>query len=421
MDKKIAELFDNWQNYMQKMNELYTRVGVLLTDLGIASGTVRIITFASSAWRKEIRFCDSSKILQNSPQYIKTNEKLLAKEHLIDLFQTKPEFCIFNFDGRSAHIKSYDEFGLIPQMHDEIWHYGVVIQYPELESSKIIYELLTQLSVYCRNVLDEDKFEIKEYMLANLVHTALKKQIDIDFYNTLAASSYEKRVTFGGILLLDEDIDENRQCDLKIRFEEEYPLDIKNVRQIRKLLEMTADKFYLISKKGNVIGIGDCDADCDLFQFNGHQTWSYHRSGKDLLTYKEGKYTFILSRNRNFISDFPKNFIKTSNAEHLNDILHEIRQQKHGTLLIISDDSQTEVERLCTLKRGYAIEPIDLKLPKNRSLLSNITSIDGALFIDTDFMCYGVGVILDGIAVKTGLSYRGARYNSAKCYIDKKK
>jgi hypothetical protein len=257
-------------------------------------------------------------------------------------------------------------------------------------------------------------------MLSNLIYVALKKQIDIDFYNILASTHYEKRVASGGILLVEA----NQQCDLKIRFHETYPLDVKNVKQIRKLLEMTTDKkFFLVSKSGHAIGMGDYKDFSDnfeLFMFNGHQRWSYHRNGKELLSYKAGEYTFIFDDNINFISHFPKNFIDESNHEYLNSILHEIRQQNRGSLLIISDGAQAEVERLCMFGRAYAIAPVDLKLPGNRDLLSSITAIDGAIFLDTSLFCYGVGVILDGIAVNTGLSARGARYNSAQCYIDNK-
>jgi len=202
-------------------------------------------------------------------------------------------------------------------------------------------------------------------------------------------------------------------------FKEKYPLETKNVRQIRKLLEMTTDKLRLIVIDGLVVGLGGCN-DCEFFQFNGHQKWSYYADGREMLTYKEGKYTLVLGDKENFYADFPKGFIKPGNAGHLNSILHEIRQQKHGTLLIITDEAETEVERLSMLGRGYAVAPIDLKKPENRKLLTSITSIDGAFFTDTNFVCYGVGVILDGIAIKPGLSYRGARYNSAKCYIDGK-
>jgi len=244
-------------------------------------------------------------------------------------------------------------------------------------------------------------------MLANIIYVALKKQIDIDFCNILASTHYEKRVASGGILLVKE----TQQCDLKMRFHETYPLEVKNVKQIRKLLEMATEKFFLVSQNGHAIGMGDYEDfsdDFELFIF------------KELLSYKAGEYTFIFEDNINFISHFPKNFIDEGNHEYLNSILHEIRQQNRGALLIISDGAQAEVERLCMFGRGYAIAPVDLKLPGNRNLLSSITAIDGAIFLDTRLFCYGVGVILDGIAVNTGLSARGARYNSAQCYIDNK-
>ena len=418
MDDKFAALFENWHVYMQKMGELYARLEALFTDLGIAKGDVRIIAFISSVRHGEIRFYDSNGIADSSPQFLKTNDKHMTEEHLITIFDITREQAIFTFENISAHMKTYDEFGFVHQGYD-ICAYGIVVQSNQLGYSKIIFELLNQISFYCKNVLENDKFEIEEYMLANIVYVALKKQIDIDFYNTLASSSYEKKVASGGILLISE----TQQCDLKIKFKETYPLKVKNVKQIRKLLEMTTDRLFLVSKNGHAIGIGDYGNISDtfeLFTFNGHQRWTYYTNAKELLSYKEGKYTFIFGNYRNFIFNFPKNFISDSNYKYFNNILHEIRQQKHGTILIISDEAQTEVERLCKFGRGYAIQPVDLKLPGSRDLLSSLTSIDGAIFLDTDFLCYGVGVILDGIAVNTGLSARGARYNSAQCYIDNK-
>jgi hypothetical protein len=369
--------------------------------------------------RGEIRHYDTNGILCSSQQDLKTAEKDMAEEYLSELFDIKKEQSIFTFESRSDRVDTYDEFGVVHQRYEDILSYGVVIQYNQLCSSGIIYELLTQISFYCKNVLDDDKFEIEEYMLANIVYVALKKQIDIDFYNTLASSPYEKRVASGGILLMDEE----QQCDLKIHFHETYPLDVKNVQEIRKLLEMTTEKLFLISKTGHVVGLsdyGDVSGDFELFMFNGHQRWSYYKNDKELLSYKEGKYTFIFDNNRNFTANFPKRFISNENYRYLNMILREIRLQKHGTVLIITDEAKSEVERLCRFGRGYAISPVDLKLPRSRNLLSSITLIDGAIFLDTNFFCYGIGIILDGIAVNAGLSSRGARYNSAQCYIDNK-
>jgi len=417
MDRKFTELFENWHAYTQKMNEVYERLGVLLTDLGITKDEVRIITFLSSVLHCELKAYDSNGTSHSISQCLTTSEKYLAEEHLIELFNIKREYAIFSFDIHSPHVRAYDEFGVVQQGHEDIGAYGIVIQYNKLESSQIIFELLNQIILYCRNVLDNKNFVIEEYMLANIVYVALKKQIDIDFYNILAASPYEKKVISGRILLINE----IQQCNLRIGFNETYPLEVKNVKQIRKLLEMTTDKLFLVSKNSQAIGIGEYknfSGDFESFTFNGHQRWSYYKNDKELLSYKEGKYTFIFANDRNFISRFPKNFIPARHHDYLNSILHKIVQLNRGALLIISDEARSEVERLCTFGRGYPLQTLDLKLPGSRDVLSSITSIDGAIMLDTNFFCYGMGMILDGIAVKSGLNARGARYNSAQCYID---
>jgi hypothetical protein len=46
-----------------------------------------------------------------------------------------------------------------------------------------------------------------------------------------------------------------------------------------------------------------------------------------------------------------------------------------------------------------------------------LCSIDGALFLDKDGRCHGIGIVLDGKAYIDGTPARGARYNSAKTYI----
>jgi len=419
MGHKFSKLFENWHIYIQKMAALYARLGVLLTDLGIPKNDVKIIAFISSAWRNEMRFYDSNGVSNSLHKYFKTSDKLEIEDHLMELFNIKREQAIFSFDSSFDHINTYDEFGMISQGREDIYSYGIIIQCNQLKSSNIIFELISQISFFCKNILDDENFEVKEYMLENLVHIALKKQIDIDLCNILASMSYEKKVPFGGILLIDR----IQQCNLKIGFSETYPFEIKNVKQIRKLLEMTTDRLFLVSKEANIIGIGDYGYSGDsveLLLFNGHQRWSYYKNGKEIVSYKEGKYTFIFDKNVNYISYLPDKFIKDIHHEYFNNILHKMANLNYGILLIISDEAQAEVERLCKFGRGFAIRPIDLKMPDNINLLSSITSIDGAIFTDTNLICYGLGMILDGIAVKTGLSSRGARYNSAKCYIDNK-
>ena len=416
MDAKIAQLFNYWPDYTAILGKINRHVNALLTDLGIITDEVNIITFISSKDYGATNFFDSSGKTHSVERYMLTTERSLEEDGLAELFNIKKEHSVFHFNLQSLQQVSYDEFGMINPESGGVAAYGAVVQYPHLHYSKLVYELFSRICMYYKSILDVEKFEFEEYMLANLVYVTLKSQIDIDVFNTLAASPYESRAALGGILLVGED----RQCDLEIKFTEEYPFETKNIRQIRKLLEMATDELLLIVQGGNVIGLGSYEGNCELFQFSGHQMWSYYKESKELLTCKEGKYTLIFGDKLNYIADFPKNFIKTGNIGHLNSILYEIQQQKHGALLIITDEAEAEVDRLCRLNRGYAILPIDLKLESNKKLLTSITSIDGAFFIDTDFICYGVGLILDGIAFMQGLSSRGSRYNSAKCYIDNK-
>ena len=416
MDAKTAQLFDSWPGYAARLGKISIHVSALLADLGINSDEVEIITFISSKELGAMHYVDSGGVSHTEQRCVLTAEKPDEEERLAGIFNIRREHSIFNFSLQSIQQISYDEFGLISQESGEVAAYGAVVQYARLHYSRIVYELFNRICMFYRNILDAEKFEFEEYMLANLVYVTLKSQIDIDVFNTLAASPYESRAALGGILLIGQD----RQCDLEIEFTEEYLFETKNIRQIRKLLEMATEELPLIVQNGRVIGLGKRESNGEMFLFSGHQMWSYYKEGMELLTCKEGKYTLIIGERQNYIADFPGSFIKPGNDIYLNAILYEIRQQKHGALLIITDEAEAEVDRLCRLKRGYAIIPIDLKLERNRKLLPSITSIDGAFFIDTDFYCYGVGLILDGIAVMQGLSSRGSRYNSAKCYIDNK-
>jgi fructose-1,6-bisphosphatase len=162
MDNKFAELFENWHSYAQKMSGLYERLGVLFTDLGIPKGDVRIIAFISSAWRGELKFYDANGSSRSTPQYLQTKDTRLAEDHLRTVFQMHQEHAIFTFDSHSPHVKAYDEFGMLHHGHEDIRSYGIVIQYNQLQSSRILFELMNQVSFFCRNILDDKLFEVEE-------------------------------------------------------------------------------------------------------------------------------------------------------------------------------------------------------------------------------------------------------------------
>jgi len=427
MNETFTDLFANWQLYVIKINELYTRLKKMMGGLGISINEVKIYAFVSSSWRAEIKYCcfdgssNTNDCSSSSFLFLKSKNMDEIKMQLIDLLNVNSEQAIFLFNSNYLNEPiMYDEWGALADNLDDIYLYGVVVEYKRMRYSVIVRELFSQISLLCRNILDYNNFEIDEFRLTNLIDMALKKQINVDFFNTLSASYYEKRVASGGICMIDDNSVDTQKYKLKIIFRDKYMFDLENVRQVRKLLEMTSDELFLISKDGFIIGIGDFVEQCEVIKFYDHQCWSYYKNGIELLSYKEGKYTFLFGSYRNFILDFPKDFIKDDCIPYINSLLNDIKYQKHGTLLIVTDEAQAEVERLCALERGYAIYPIDLKAPESKSFLNSITSIDGAAFADTSLICYGVGIILDGIALKAGKSSRGARYNSARCYIDGK-
>lgn len=65
--------------------------------------------------------------------------------------------------------------------------------------------------------------------------------------------------------------------------------------------------------------------------------------------------------------------------------------------------------------RGIKVKPFSLV--DHFKSVNPISSIDGAIIIDEDGICYAIGVILDGKAYNVGDTSRGARYNSAITFI----
>lgn len=87
-------------------------------------------------------------------------------------------------------------------------------------------------------------------------------------------------------------------------------------------------------------------------------------------------------------------------------------EQPHGSLLVVAQDAESEADRLGS--HGTRIEPTKL----TPDLYRQVSDIDGATLIKPHGICYAIGVILDGPAQPVGMPSRGARYNSAKRYVD---
>lgn len=202
------------------------------------------------------------------------------------------------------------------------------------------------------------------------------------------------------------------------------PLKMSNYRGIRKLLEVASVNLNLLCDSSTIYGLGalsdhDYDAsDESLFviEFTSHHTWNLVHAGKQLMTVSynlPGLPATTISENE-FRKQALEVFSQITDIElrRLWALVREALRQKHGTILVVSSDADAESIRLRF--QSTAVKPVQL----DPNLLLPLTSIDGAVLLDTGAICYAIGTILDGVASENGNPARGARYNSAIRYRD---
>lgn len=237
--------------------------------------------------------------------------------------------------------------------------------------------------------------------------------------NTISAQPYEGKEGVGRMLISRRDHPNISQA-IKL----EKPVEMESHRGIRKLLEVTAQGLYLLCDSSGIYGIGRPNElpydehlqDLFVVEFIGHNKWKLSHAGRDLMVVKYGQPRLPqkpIDENefkRNVRLEFPE--IKPADLSSLWSLVSEAAQQKHGTMVVVSDHASDEAKRLNA--QSTAIEPVVL-IPE---FILPLSSIDGALLLDAGATCHAIGVILDGVASERGDSSRGARYNSAIKYKD---
>ena len=101
----------------------------------------------------------------------------------------------------------------------------------------------------------------------------------------------------------------------------------------------------------------------------------------------------------------------TEEPDYVSNILAIIKsliKQDKGTILVVLKDAQNYINRYKDL--SLLIEPVKLD-EKN---VEKLSSIDGAIIMDENCICYGFGVVLDGKDTGFGNRARGSRYNSSE-------
>lgn len=248
--------------------------------------------------------------------------------------------------------------------------------------------------------------------------------------NAISALKYESEVVRSKLIIVSDAL--INLLTLDISFED--PVIKTDYKTVRKLLEVSTQENILIGT--NKFFHGFIDMKNFIYQLKENsihcleQVYLVHLKGIliwDIYKYAHKTQAFLpyISSNMTNIS-YPKQkidktpFIKKVSSvfdEYNTDALWTITrhaiEQKHGTMLVISDGAEKESERLkkCAIK----INKVDLA---KSDIMKSISAIDGAIMCDPQGYCYSMGVILDGIhSEDTGESIsRGARFNSAHRY-----
>ncbi len=203
------------------------------------------------------------------------------------------------------------------------------------------------------------------------------------------------------------------------------PVRLRNYRAVRKLLEMSGSDQAILSDSATVYGLGRVLPSYNAtlqnvfeVEFTGRYQWRVLHAGQTLMevAYERPRFTWEpgLSGRERFESIVQRLFpsIERIDLDNLWNLVSAAIEQRHGTMLVISDSAITEAERLSS--QSTLVSPLIM----TPAIMHMVSKIDGAVLIDPHGLCVAIGVILDGMASANGEAGRGARYNSAIRYVE---
>jgi hypothetical protein len=272
--------------------------------------------------------------------------------------------------------------------------------------------------------INTDKKEILRIaasdFVSSVIYAVCKKPGSWEFLNTcnyVSSLKYEGASSIGRLIVCKED-----HPNLDILLKLSTPVRLNEYRKVRKLLEIASRDLSLYTNGQEILGFGKIigkydEKNQDLIEvsFSGHYKWELIHGNHRMLIVEHTNPSLPKQKiNKEVFDGILRRIfenISFEDLENLWNIVDDAIKQKHGTLLIISHEAEKESNRL--ENQSTRIEPTRL----NESLIRNVTSIDGAILLDSKGICYSIGVILDGKATDKGRSDRGARYNSAVRYV----
>lgn len=281
-------------------------------------------------------------------------------------------------------------------------------------------------------VLDDAKKNVRE-MIEQLYFP-----VRLSYINSLSGAYYEKSECSAGLIFLPPGIAVDTSilsCDfLRVDSAESgIELNFKNIRWIRKLLQIAQGGQYMIFQvnksqvKYEVLGICHKDMlDCLLKQEGGkipclkaeirqHAKWDLYLGLSYIFTYNNGNYTIEYKMSDAYLRENCQRVFGAENCySRIIKGIEYASKQSHGTMLVVLEEevAQHEAKRLASLHAGMVNPNLELNIEE----LEHLSAIDGSIIMDTKGQICGIGVILDGDGETEMDPARGARLNSARKY-----
>ena len=233
--------------------------------------------------------------------------------------------------------------------------------------------------------------------------------------NEISALKYEGGETRGTIAFAPS---ESPAIEHQVRFLERVSLSSQ--RMVRKIVEMSgADLACVCDDSAGISGLATVSFTSAhaVFRalFIGHYRWELYWNDTFLMRCTFGVPSVPAPRltEAAFVSNVRRVLVGLTEAQGnaLWDAVSASMEQRHGTMIVVSDAAPSEARRL--QHQTIAIEPTRL----TPALVRRVSGIDGAILVDRDCRCHALGVILDGLATDAGDPSRGARFNSAIRYV----
>lgn len=319
------------------------------------------------------------------------------KSRLVQKYQT---FCDCLKDALFSYlIKEYK--------NDNFYFYNNSIS--DIIVHDAITNLLTDVSKQCCGYAD----------------IALFENINLSMFNILTELSFQtyEKNNSEGLIYFTNDI---QNADFQFKFENYEDLNffsLSNLKLIRKLLELTSVKkgIGIVTDTNRIYGIGSIKEGQLNYSvtFTEDHKWVLSKNEDELLSIRDN--SLMIGNNRLSLGEFKEyvgerfptlNVDESDIPSDMLGIIKSLIKQQKGTILVVMKDAKKYVERYRDL--SLLIEPVKLD-EKN---VEKLSSIDGAIIMDENCICYGFGVVLDGIDTGSGNRARGSRYNSSERFYN---